>query len=317
MVILFIGVIVALIVAGFLIFFFQMNNFGGGEITPVPTEDPGIVVVVARVDIPANTLIDDRDTLLDERTIPTNNFSPQYLTNMADVEGRLAVNVIRAGDPIRRSDLTTPGLSQQIPTAEPDRPRTKAYSFLVNSLSGVADQIRPNDFVDVVATFSIPRRLTYPTGRDDQGQIVYEHFTEIFQSTKTIVQQVQVMRILRRRVNAEGTPVAQQEQPTAPTGEPGQTTQGDFVTEGDWLLVLAVNNQEAELIDFARNTNAAITLVLRGAGDGDFEQTIGASFDLLVGEFGVPLPQPVRGRVHGEEVFLPDPTSTPAPTRVP
>lgn len=305
MVILFIGVIVALAAAGLLFFFFQMNNIGDGEIIPVPTEDPGMVVVVARVDIPANTLIDDRDTLLDERTIPTDAFSIQYLTNMADVEGRLAVNVIRAGDPIRRSDLTTPGLSQQIPTAEPDQPRTKAYSLLVNSLSGVADQIRPNDFVDVIATFSIPRRLTYPLGRDDQGQLQYEHFSEIFQSTRTIAQQVQVMRIVRRRVDAEGTPVAQPEQTTTETGEPGQTAEeGNFVTEGDWLLVLAVNNQEAELIDFARNTNAAITLVLRGAGDVDFEQTIGASFDLLVSEFDVPLPEPVPGRVYSEEEAL-------------
>lgn len=314
MVIVVIGIIVATVVAGLSYLYFQGGNIGGREITPVPTEDPGIVVVVARVDIPANTLIDDRETLLDERTIPTNAFSPQYLTNMADVEGRLAINVIRAGDPIRRSDLTTPGLSQQIPTAEPDRPRPKAFSLQVDSLSGVADQIRPGDFVDVVATFSVPRRLTYPIGTDDQGRVQYEHFTEIFQSTKTIVQQVQVIRVLRPRVDAEGTPAAQP-QPTPATSEPGQA--GDTITEGVWLLVLAVNNQEAELINFARNTNAAITLVLRGTGDVDFEQTIGASLDLLVGEFGLPLPQPVPGRIHGEEVFIPNPTSTPAPTRVP
>lgn len=301
-----IGVIVVVVGTGLLWFYIQMTNIGDNEITPIPTEDPGIRVVVARVDIPANTLIDDRDTLLDERTIPTDAFSNEYLIDMADAEGRVAKNVIRAGNPIRRSDLTTPGLSQQIPTAEPDQPRTKAYSLLVNSLSGVADQIRPNDFVDVVATFSIPRRLVYPLGRDDQGQLQYEFFTEIFQSTKTIVQQVQVMRILRRRVNAEGTPVAQPEQTTTEqTGASGQPIEeGNFVTEGDWLLVLAVNNQEAELIDFARNTNAAITLVLRGVGDVDLEQTIGASFDLLISDFDVPLPQPVPGRVYSEQEAL-------------
>ncbi len=301
-----IGVIVVVVGTGLLLFYIQMTNIGDNEITPIPTEDPGIRVVVARVDIPANTLIDDRDTLLDVRTIPTDAFSNEYLIDMADAEGRVAKNVIRAGNPIRRSDLTTPGLSQQIPTAEPDQPRTKAYSLLVNSLSGVADQIRPNDFVDVVATFSIPRRLVYPIGRDDQGQLAYEFFTETFQSTKTIVQQVQVLRILRRRVNAEGTPVAQPEQTTTEqTDASGQPVEeGNFVTEGDWLLVLAVNNQEAELIDFARNTNAAITLVLRGVGDVDLEQTIGASLDLLISDFGVPLPQPVPAQVYSEQEAL-------------
>lgn len=68
--------------------------------------------------------------------------------------------------------------------------------------------------------------------------------------------------------------------------------------------MLAVNNQEAELIDFARNTNAAITLVLRGVGDVDLEQTIGASFDLLISDFDVPLPQPVPGRVYSEQEAL-------------
>ncbi len=301
-----IGVIVVVVGTGLLLFYIQMTNIGDNEITPIPTEDPGIRVVVARVDIPANTLIDDRDTLLDVRTIPTDAFSNEYLIDMADAEGRVAKNVIRAGNPIRRSDLTTPGLSQQIPTAEPDQPRTKAYSLLVNSLSGVADQIRPNDFVDVVATFSIPRRLVYPIGRDDQGQLAYEFFTETFQSTKTIVQQVQVLRILRRRVNAEGTPVAQPEQTTTEqTDASGQPVEeGNFVTEGDWLLVLAVNNQEAELIDFARNTNAAITLVLRGVGDVDLEQTIGASLDLLISDFGAPLPQPVPAQVYSEQEAL-------------
>jgi pilus assembly protein CpaB len=58
--------------------------------------------------------------------------------------------------------------------------------------------------------------------------------------------------------------------------------------------------------------------VLRGAGDTAFEPTIGVTLDLLVAEFGLPLPRPLPPRVFGEnEVLTPEPTRTAAPTRVP
>jgi pilus assembly protein CpaB len=72
------------------------------------------------------------------------------------------------------------------------------------------------------------------------------------------------------------------------------------------------------LLEFALNTESDISLVLRGAGDTDFEPTIGATYDLLVSEFGVPAPRLLDPYVISEEdAFIPDPTATPAPTRVP
>lgn len=330
-VILLIGVIIALAAAGLLFFFLQTSptNVGGPALPP--TEDPGVDIVVAKVDIPANTLISDPGTLLESRTISTEEFREEYFTRVTDVQGKLSTNPINAGAPIRQPDVTDPGLSQQIPTAEPDRPRPKAYSFRANSLTGVADQIKPGDFVDVVATFSIPRRTSYPTGQsleEQAGQVVTVTEREVteteFAATKTIVQQAQVLRIVRPAVTAEGTPVPAPESEGVPetdaSGQPidqAEGATGAAVTQGSWLLVLAINAQEAELIEFALNTQANVSLVLRGAGDTDFEPTIGASFDLLVSELGVPLPEPLPPRVYGDEVFEGDPTRTPAPTRVP
>lgn len=326
-VILLIGVIIALAAAG-LLFFFLQNPTGMSNVpTNTPTTDPGVAVIVAQVDIPANTLITD-PALLGEDMIPRTELNPRYITNINDVVGKLAITNIRAGDRIEETDFTEPGLSQQIPTAEAERPRPKAYSFRTNSIAGVADQIKPGDFVDVVATFSIPRDVSYPTSRevDDQGQVTIQRQVgeDFFPTTKTIVQQVQVLRIVRPGV-PEGTPSPDEQQPGPPETdesgqpiEPTEETGGDTITQGSWLLVLAITDQEAELIEFALNTSSDISLVLRGAGDTNFEPTIGATYNLLISEFGVPAPQSLDPHVISEEdAFIPNPTFTPAPTRIP
>lgn len=334
--------LIFIIGAGALFFFLTAGGTSLGGVqegpTPLPTEDPGVEVVIARIDIPANTVITDTDTLLDTERIATASYNErrQFL-NVNDVRGQLTTRSIAAGEQIVSAALTEPGLAQIMPTQEPDRPRDKAYPLQVDSLSGVADQLKPGDTVDVVATFNVIRRRSYPISQrleDQAGQtvpVLERELTDLdFATTKTLVQRVQVLQVIRPPVAAEGTPGAAPPPPAAePTpavtedGQPipqtapaaaGATT----ITQGEWILVLAVNNQELELLEFARATEAQIALVLRGAGDTEFEQTIGVTFDLLVSEFGVPLPRPLPPRVLSpEEVFDPEPTQTPAPTRVP
>lgn len=310
--------------------------------TALPTEVPVVEVVRARVDIPANTVINDSVTLLEVIEIPQTEFDAESnFSRVTEVEGQLTTRAIRANEVIEADALTEPGLSQQLPTGEPDRARDKAYPFIVNNLSGVADQIKPGDFVDVVATFTVTRRQSYPTGENviqfsgaDVLQLQRELTDQTLNTTKTIVQRAQVLRIIRPQVAAEATPEggAPAEAPPASSslpqvdeqGRPISSTEaqagvtGASVTAGIWTLILAVNDQEVELMEFSLAANARMVLVLRGAGDTDFEPTLGATYDLLVSEFGVPLPRPLPPRVVSEEeVFTPEPTLTPAPTRVP
>ena len=105
---------------------------------------------------------------------------------------------------------------------------------------------------------------------------------------------------------------------SAVTGGSRPAVAGSAVTQGVWTLLLAVNDQEVELLEFSLSTDARMVLVLRGAGDSGFEPTSGVTLDLLVAEFGLPLPRQVPPRVLSQdEVFTPEPTRTPAPTRVP
>jgi pilus assembly protein CpaB len=343
--ILLIGLI--LIVGAVMLFLYFQGQFGppnvggnGPVVTALATEVPQVEIVRARVDIKANTVISDANQL-DLGQIPQNEFdAAKDFATISDVQGKLATRDFTAGQVIEKAGLTEPGLSQQIPTAESPRPRDKAYPFIVNNLSGVSDQIKPGDFVDVVATFTVSRRYSYPTGQTNETVngvtlpvLVRELSDLTYNTTKTIVQRAQVIKIVRPAVAA---PDATPEAGAAPAAIPQTSSQpqvdasgqvinpatgGDTtgsITQGAWTLILAVNDQEVELMEFALSTNSRMVLVLRGAGDSTFEPTIGATFDLLVSEFGVPLPQSLPPNVISpNQAFTPEPTRTPAPTRVP
>lgn len=271
---------------------------------PSPTPEP-VPVVVSPVDIPVGTVISDTASFdISVELLPETRVPPDAITNLSDVNNKLVVAPIRGGEPIVESDLDEPGLSQQIPPADgPNEPRPKAYPFEVDNLTGVADQIQINDFVDVVATFAFQRRIAVPT--EFQTNLEFEEFF----STKTIVQRAQVLRILRPRrqpaaEGEEGAPAAGGD--VAPAGEPvideatgqpirqdGSAQQNNTIRAGTWTIVLAVSDQEAELIEFAQVTGVQVSLVLRGAGDDVDEDTVGTTLNLLVSQFGLPLPEPL------------------------
>lgn len=175
--------------------------------------------------------------------------------------------------------------------------------------------------MDVVASFNVPRRWSYPT---ELGRSLED---PIFVSTRTIVQRAQVLQIVRPQVSAEGTPVPEATPGSGSlpqvdaSGQPIEPASGQAsgpITAEAWTLLLALNDQEVELMEFALASNARMVLVLRGAGDEVFEPTIGATLDLLISEFGLPLPYALPPQVVSEEVaFTAEPTRTPAPTRVP
>ncbi|NJN67813.1 MAG: hypothetical protein HC884_14445 [Chloroflexaceae bacterium] len=188
-----------------------------GPGTPIPTQDPGKNIFVAKIDLPENTVITDTNILLEVRNIPTIQYEGQAeelfeYTQASQLIGKVLDVPLIAGTPIQKSFLSDPGLSQRIPTAEPNRPRPKGYPIEVDSLRGVGDQIKAGDMVDVLATFVVPRTIFQPPKpgpalpqAGENGQITFvqppveigAETTNNFFSTKTLVQRAKVLAILR------------------------------------------------------------------------------------------------------------------------
>jgi pilus assembly protein CpaB len=80
-----------------------------------------------------------------------------------------------------------------------------------------------------------------------------------------------------------------------------------------------VTDQEAEIIKFSREQNNALTLVLRGRGDTATETTIGATIDLLVSQYGLPVPDPAAPAFFAPNELTQIPTiaATAAPAGTP
>jgi len=345
--------ILILVAAALAYFVLSQPQSPSPGLVPTPTVEIKKKIVVARIDIPSNTILTDTETFLGVIDIPESEFNAapgQYFESTNDLLNKQTVRQINFNERITRSDITEPGLSILIPTAQANQPRPKAVPVLVDNLSGVADQVRPGDFIDILGSFLIDRTIIRP-GFGENNQIVLREETIQGRSVKTLIQNIQVLQILKPAV-PEGTPgqggnaqpAAQQpaQQPAQgppqtdasgqpiqpgqagqPTQQSGPKTTGTFQT-GEWILTLALTDQQAEIVKFSTEAGS-ISLALRGRGDTAVDNTIGATLSLLVSQFGLPLPGAPVPELFSQSDLTAIPTSaapanpatTPTPTPTP
>jgi pilus assembly protein CpaB len=310
---------------------------------PTPTVELKKKIVVARIDIPANTILTDTETFLNVIDIPESEFNAgrgQFFENVTELLNKQTVRQINFNDRITRTDVTEPGLSILIPTAQPNQPRPKAVPVLVDNLKGVADQVRPGDFVDILTTIEIQRTIIRPSFGEN-NQITLKEETITGKSVKTLIQNVQVLQVLKPAVpegtpgqgdnaqaaaqqgppqtDASGQPIQPGQAPGQPTQQSGPKTTGTF-QQGEWILTLALTDQQAEIVKFS-TSSGEISLTLRGRGDTAVDNTVGATLSLLVAQFGMPLPGVAVPEVISQSDLTPVATSaapvTPATTPTP
>lgn len=319
------GVVIAAAAALFLFFLLPGQQAAPVEVPTTPTAVPRVRVVVVRADVPANTLIADTETYLTTDEIPEPEFNAEpgaYFTNPADLINKVTLRPLIANERIRKSDITDGGLSLLIPTAAPDQPRRKAIPFQVNTLTGVADLITPGDYVDLVVSFKLTQVYLRPGLAFDSETKTYNvTFTEddlLDGSTKTLIQNIQVLKILRPRAAEEGTPTPAPESAAPPTNPDGSVAgsgpaaaggvpTGDTFVVGNWIIVLAVTDQEAEIIRYSLQEASGMALVLRGRGDTAVEDTVGVTLSILVSQFGLPAPEPLGVPAPDTESLTPVP----------
>src|SRR3954451_11746058 len=208
--------ILILVAAALAYFVLSQPQSPSPDLIPTPTVEIKKKIVVARIDIPANTILTDTETFLGVIDIPESEFNSapgQYFESTNELVNNQTVRQINFNDRITRSDVTEPGLSILIPTAQANQPRPKAVPLSVNNLSGVADQIRPGDFVDILTTIEIQRTIIRP-GFGENNQIILKEEAFTGKSVKTLIQNVQVLQVLKPAV-PQGTPGAEAPPPAA------------------------------------------------------------------------------------------------------
>jgi Flp pilus assembly protein CpaB len=264
---------------------------------PTATPTNTRLVIVAARPIAAGQVITlaDIDTVqkLASEVVPD-----QDISSPGDAINRISKVSYNVGQQIKRGDLVEGTFSSYMRQLVADKrlePGKKAFAYATNDLSTVTGLIQENDLVDVVATYVVERRLTgfapgqvqAPT-RDNPGFEL---------TTKTVLQNVRVLKVVHLQPQAPAQPV-QQATPTAvpnpdtptavvvaaATATPTPTLQ-PFLESGvgfnvNTVLVLGVTDQEAEVLKFTREYRVVGTAArlntsnpVIGNGDTDYFST--------------------------------------------
>lgn len=268
-----------------------------------PTTEPMMPVVEAVIDIEEGTVITTTEGLLKMGEVPASQFIEGVnLVNFEDARNMIATTTLNAGEPIRKDSLRKAGLAQKIPAPREGEESVKAFPVQVNSLSGVADLVQAGDFVDVVGSFNVDVVTLRPGGISEENgankYIITEQTTNEG-SAKVILQDVEVLDVIKPAPPTEdenGEEQAPEPEAPAPQTNGDQSaptppvTNGNTLNVGNWIIVIAVTNQEAEVLRFALDRGIGITTLLRRAGDHTTERTVGATMRILVDNYGMPMP---------------------------
>jgi pilus assembly protein CpaB len=207
----------------------------------------------------------------------------------SQLTGREALQEVAAGAQVSR-EVTGEALGGAVCISCSLEPGEKAITFQVDRVTGMDFLILPGDHIDVVISQNLT--VLQPTqdtvNNPPEGQR-FEVVAGLEGSTtvKTVLQNKRVLYVSQARNQATG------EEPTpAPDGE--EQPAPEIVSV---ILIIAGTDQDAELVKFAQNDVVevgALSVVLRNRDDDVAEATTGLTIDLLVTQYGVPVPNIVQ-----------------------
>jgi Flp pilus assembly protein CpaB len=260
----------------------------GGE-RPPESERPTVLVAIEDIAIGDPVTPD----LAEVREVAPEAVEQTSMSDTSELSGTPALVPIPAGSQITREKaglVTITGLVEpQLEAGE------KAVAFQVDRVTGLDFLLVPGDHIDIVIAQDVtPIQQTADSVAEQQDSpnapARYEAVTGLnnARTVKTIIQDRRVLYVSQTRARpvVTGTPSA------SPTAGGEQQAQIDSV-----IIVFAGSDQDAELIKFAQrdlNEVGALTAVLRRTEDTaegvEDPATTGITLNLLVEEYGVPVP---------------------------
>jgi pilus assembly protein CpaB len=191
-------------------------------------------IVAAGRDIAAGEFLDE--TMLVQEDVPLKFAEPNALGDLKSASGRITMIPVRAGSQITASIARLPsqekGLSGVIPVGR------RAFSVGLNQAEGVAGLLRPNDSVDVLATFDLGSEAS------------------VRRTTFTVVQDAQVLAVDKTLASDPEVPNKDASRGGIFAGA-GQSKAGN-----DLMVTLAVSPSDAQKLAFAQSSGA-ISLALK------------------------------------------------------
>ncbi len=301
-----------LAVMSFVVVYILMSKgslVGSNAAASVPTPAPIRQVAVMKANVPAYTMLDASNVTL--KDVDASTVMSGTTMEPSAVFGKMTLLPMSNGQQIQTAQLTQAGFSSVLGRSE------RAFALAVPERSTFGGAITENDRVDVLWSTSLSLQ-DYQAMPD--GTVVQKEGKQVaMTTTKTLLQDVKVLRVL------------QLQPPTPPkAANSGDTAQADQVAQTNsrvsnqtvasyspgaaytTVLILAVNDEAAEVLKFARENGDSIDLSLRSSaplrdadgkvqngpdgkpmiGDHESEKTSGVTLKTLIDKYGVlPVPQ--------------------------
>jgi len=259
---------------------------------PETVEEVRATVLVATQDIEIGDPV--TPDVVEEQEIDPEAVQGTPLTSTSEVSGQPALFAVPEGSQVNEEVIgITSG--RTIDIARQLEPGQKAIAFQVDRVTGLDFLVKPGDYIDIVFAGTVdvvqetqdsaanpdeaaPPRFEAVTGLEDQRTV------------KAILQDKRVLYVSATRaiapdpVDADGDGVDDPEQPAQAVVD-------------SVIIVFAGTAQDAELIKFAQRDLAevgSLTAIIRHVDDDAVETTLGITFDQLVSEYGVRIPDIVQ-----------------------
>jgi pilus assembly protein CpaB len=136
----------ALITAGVLFWYLSLPD-------DKPVEPPKANVVVAKSDIPENTVITDE--MVELSSVPVDLILAQTFGGVSDVVGMTARSAIVRGEQIVAARLVEIGSADSGSLAYRVTPGMRAITIGVNDTTGIKSMVHPGDHVDIIAQYQV------------------------------------------------------------------------------------------------------------------------------------------------------------------
>jgi Flp pilus assembly protein CpaB len=266
---------------------------------PQPTPEEKISVVIAAQEIPPLTEIpaDAVGTLL----IPESALTPNHLLDPEAVVGKKTMTAITRGSFITKDVLLDESKVLELGyNASLNIPEGKvATTFRTTQIRAVAGAIQNGDFVDILISYWMVDTEAEPeAGGEEEAATPAESYILLAQ---LLLQDVEVLRVgpwAGVAVAPEEAEEAAPEAEAAPAEGEEEEGEGELQPvspEAQVVLTLLLDQQDALVLKFARESGASIDLVLRGREDHETVRTETVSLEYVMTRFEITVPpEPMR-----------------------
>ena len=294
-----VGIILAVLVAGGVFILTQGTGGGGGGGTGPATQAPTTVtVLVASQDMPLGTVV-VAASMVTTKQVDVASAPIGYFSNTSDVDGLVIRKDVHNGDVLVEDDFNGTGTTTATQIEKSLKTGFRAMTVQVDQVTGVGTLIQAGDYVDVVLSMEnadnkFPVDVEQAPTREGNPLTTVRHFATIngilnATSVKVLVQNVQVLGTLLPPPTASNNQAAQ--------ASPGtQANAGTALNGQQEIVVLALTPQQVELVRFTQ-LDGNLSLVLRSTADQQAppDITTGITLRMLVDKYGILVPRIILG----------------------